>query len=101
MWKGGVATLVPSNTPDSGVPGLLYEVDPSHIAQLDRYEGHPFFYVRQAIEVEFQNASTSAITYLLKDEIPTHPPAPAYLKAILSAYDHHGWDATALRATHT
>jgi len=101
MWKGGVATLASSDAPDSGVPGLLYEVEPSHIAQLDRYEGHPFFYVRQTIEVEFEESSTSVFTYLLKEDIPTHPPAPAYLEAILKAYDHHGWDTTELRTTHT
>ncbi len=101
MWKGGVATLASSDEPSSGVPGLLYQVDPSHIAQLDRYEGHPYFYVRQTIEVEFDESSTSALTYLLKEDIPSHPPAPAYLEAILRAYDHHGWDTTDLHAIHT
>jgi gamma-glutamylaminecyclotransferase len=44
------------------VVGELYEVSDAHLGALDRFEGHPSFYVRAAIEL---SAGGQAEAYLL------------------------------------
>jgi gamma-glutamylaminecyclotransferase len=50
---------------DRAVLGELYEVDDATLERLDRYEGHPHFYLRQAIDLE---GGARAETYLLRKE---------------------------------
>ncbi|MBZ0120715.1 MAG: gamma-glutamylcyclotransferase [Sandaracinaceae bacterium] len=39
-------------TGEGSVLGELYDVDDATLARLDRYEGHPHFYLRQPITLE-------------------------------------------------
>lgn len=50
---------------NTSVVGEVYEVTPRVLADLDRIEGHPHFYVRTPIELE---DGTNAEVYLLPEE---------------------------------
>ena len=59
--------LVPGGT--EAVDGEVYEVQPSHLAQLDDFEEHPAFYVRETIRL---TGGLDVYAYLLPpDRLPS------------------------------
>ena len=89
-WRGGVATVLR----DSGgqVPGLVWALSGEDLERLDRFEGHPFAYVRKRLLVEFEDgARHHAFVYVKRDTESTRPGA-AYLGVIWRAYHRHGFD---------
>ncbi len=98
MWGGGVGTL--HRHLGRPVPGILYQLTPSHWETLDRIEGHPHFYRRSRISVDGQ----LAWTYLLPEETRQNPPHPDYLAAVTAARSARGlpsedWLAAEKRAS--
>ncbi len=64
----------------TAVPGELYSVEPSILADLDRLEGHPGFYRRGTVQLEDGRVAS---TYFLPpdqhinaESIPRWPPLP-------------------------
>ena len=46
------------------IKGEVYEVDENHIFNLDMYRGHPLFFTRETIGVEYKGKILSPETYL-------------------------------------
>ncbi|MFD0591038.1 gamma-glutamylcyclotransferase family protein [Paenibacillus sp. GCM10027627] len=83
--RSGVATIVPSQ--GEFVEGAIYRITPHDLAQLDRYEGHPFIYKRHEIKVfTYDHEQIKALTYILKPSFPPELPAEHYLAKIQKGY---------------
>lgn len=98
-WGGPVATLV--RVPGAAVDGVLYRLTDEHIDTLDGFEGHPSWYLRQTVELNFLGRSrlgggdrpaqglVSALTYIQAFDAPA-PAAPRYIDVIQRGYEAHG-----------
>ncbi|MBI2392799.1 MAG: gamma-glutamylcyclotransferase [Deltaproteobacteria bacterium] len=97
-WEGSaVATLLPAR--GALVSGFLYEVSPESIEVLDRYEGHPRFYVRCRVSVSDERGRRRvAQTYCLPLEHQEGMPASRYLQKIVRAYQRLGFGLDPLLA---
>ncbi len=94
-WGGAVASVV--RTRGSRVEGLLYALDDGDVAQLDRFEGHPFSYERVARFVLADGGRRRVQTYLQPEEtFERWAPQPEYLAVIASAYRRLGFDRARL-----
>ena len=91
-WGGAVASVVRAR--GARVEGLLYTLDDAEVANLDRFEGHPFAYERVARFVVVDGARRRrAQTYLQPEEtFEPWAPQPEYLAVIASAYRRLGFD---------
>ncbi len=83
----GVATVVPS--PESVIYGVAWEISDRDLANLDRYEGVPSFYVRESTFVEVKGEVLPALIYLAVDSMPGVP-REVYLEGIVAAAREHG-----------
>jgi gamma-glutamylcyclotransferase len=94
----GKATLVPA--PDSGVPGIIFEIDLTERDQLDQHEGVGFGYKRDDdFVVEGSRVPTSCYLGTTLDQ--TLRPFDWYLAAVIAGAEYHRLDAnhvTALRS---
>ena len=89
-WGCGVADIAADS--HSEVWGLLYEVSDLDLEQLDRYEGHPTYYVRNKVKIETPSGKTmDAISYEVVDKQHFVPPSNEYLNIIKSAAQKHGF----------
>lgn len=73
------------------VPGLVYVLDESDLARLDRYEGHPHSYERRRAWVHMSGVSALVWTYV-KSGADLCAPADDYLRIIGEAYRMIGAD---------
>jgi gamma-glutamylcyclotransferase (GGCT)/AIG2-like uncharacterized protein YtfP len=90
IWGGfGVATV--EHAKGSTVPGLLYLVSDRDLRRLDRAEGHPRSYVREAHNVDVGEVSITAWTYVKHGARKTRP-SGEYLRIIAEGYEMIGAD---------
>ncbi len=85
-FTGGVATVVPD--PISDVWGVLWDIDPSHLAALDEWEGYPTAYRRDPLTVLTPDP-VQALIYIANLAIPQQPD-PEHLQGILDGATGNG-----------
>ena len=87
----GVATVEPKE--GACVYGLLWELTDKCEASLDRYEGYPRLYIKQALEVRtFDGQRVPVMAYIMNPELhlkPSLPPRDYYL-GIKAGYEQNG-----------
>lgn len=95
-WGGSVATVLQSA--GGSVQGLLFDLRCDCILKLDRFEGHPFAYKREAVVVrDGSGRKRKAFTYLQpRDGFESWPPPAEYFTQIFEAYVKHDLDISPL-----
>ena len=94
MWGGSVATL--RKAQGESVAGLLYEISAEDLVVLDRYEGHPFAYVRKLLLVTNETGRRRRANVYVLPVAEEGPPAPVYLGVMRRAYRRLGFDCRSL-----
>jgi gamma-glutamylcyclotransferase (GGCT)/AIG2-like uncharacterized protein YtfP len=93
--EGAVATVLPES--EATTPGLLYRLTLTDLELLDRFEGHPGFYLRSKRTVrDHRGRFQSAWVYQLPSEYPEGPPANEYFRMIQQAYRKMNWSTDSL-----
>ena len=93
--EGAVATVEPYE--NGRVPVLVWEITPADEAALDRYEGWPFFYRKELVEVTLDGKTVSAMVYIMNEGRPLGQPSCYYYSVILEGYKDAGFDVEILR----
>jgi len=76
-------------SPGESVDGVLWLIDEDHLADLDALEGHPTYYDRAILPVEYQGNIVMAECYRMQpDNIENHP-SQGYLNMILEGYQEY------------
>ena len=91
----GVATLEPDETAET--PVGVWELEPEDEAALDRYEGYPYLYRKETVEVEVRGKRVKAMVYLMNTGRPAMP-STGYYRTIAEGYDDTGLDIRYLEA---
>lgn len=92
----GVATVLPGA--DTDVPVALWEISTADEKNLDRYEGFPYLYRKENIDVLMSDGSTvTGMVYLMNHGQPTYP-SDYYYNVIASGYRSFGFDTDFLDA---
>lgn len=87
----GVATILPEK--DSHVDGVLWRITGDCEKSLDRYEGYPYLYGKQEIQVKTMDGkSCSCMVYVMNSPYKDYPAVPSqfYLKGILRGCRQNG-----------
>lgn len=87
----GVATILPEQ--GSHVDGVLWKITPECEHSLDRYEGYPYLYGKEAVCVQNEaGESMTVMVYVMKENhaICTSAPSQVYLKGILEGCRQNG-----------
>lgn len=77
---GAVATV--EKKKDSSVPVLVWELEPSDEAALDRYEGWPHFYRKEWVKVQMGKQWVKVMVYIMNDGRPLGSPSRYYYNTI-------------------
>lgn len=97
IWQGGVATI--EKCKRGKTYGVVYQITKMDMMQLDRYEGNPYFYKRQWVEVKLADSANSEIiraeTYILQGREPAYP-TQVYYNTISRGYIEYDLDLQAL-----
>ena len=92
----GVATVLPEAGTD--VPVALWEISAADEKNLDRYEGFPYLYRKENIDVLMADGSiVTGMVYLMNHGQPTYP-SDYYYNVIASGYKSFGFDTDFLEA---
>ena len=92
----GVATVLPGA--DTDVPVALWEISAADEKNLDRYEGFPYLYRKENIDVLMADGSiVTGMVYLMNHGQPTYP-SDYYYNVIASGYKSFGFDTDFLEA---
>jgi gamma-glutamylcyclotransferase (GGCT)/AIG2-like uncharacterized protein YtfP len=91
----GVATL--EQEADAETPVAVWELETEDEATLDRYEGHPFLYRKETVDITVRGTDMKAMVYLMNAGRPAMP-STQYYRAIAEGYDDVGLDLTYLDA---
>lgn len=95
---GSVATI--ERFRGSIVPILVWQLQPHDEAALDRYEGWPHLYRKEALRVKLNGKSVDAMIYIMNESRPYGSPSPSYFNTIRDGYVDAGFDISILqRAT--
>lgn len=92
---GAVATVEPFK--GGSVPVLVWEVTPADEASLDRYEGWPFLYRKETVQVKLNGKSIKAFVYIMNDGRPLGQPSSFYYTTIMEGYKDADFDMDILR----
>lgn len=93
---GSYLTIDPC--PGAEVPVAVWEVSPSDIDALDRYEGYPTFYTKKEIEVTYRGIRTNrartvtAFVYTMTEGRPVGLPSNGYVRTCAVGYDNFGFN---------
>ncbi|ABZ85465.1 conserved hypothetical protein [Heliomicrobium modesticaldum Ice1] len=101
-FRGAHANAVATVEPFLGgsVPVLVWEITPADEAALDRYEGWPFFYRKETVNVRLGGKTVKAMAYIMNEGRPLGQPSCYYYATILEGYKDAGFDVDILcRAT--
>lgn len=92
----GVATVLPEAGTD--VPVALWEISAADEKNLDRYEGFPYLYRKENIDVLMADGSiVTGMVYLMNHGQPAYP-SDYYYNVIASGYKSFGFDTDFLEA---
>lgn len=87
----GFATVAPKK--DCVVHGLLWKLTPSCEQSLDRYEGYPRHYIKEAVTVQTADGSKIPVmAYIMAEPMCRQPalPYPRYYRAIQQGFEANG-----------
>jgi AIG2-like family. len=94
LFRGGsshsVATVEPLK--DSNVPVLLWTLRDRDVQALDRYEGYPYLYRKEIVDVELKGKTVPAMIYLMNEGHSFGSPSDNYLDIIMEGYKSAGFD---------
>ena len=99
--EGAVATIEPHK--GNTVPVLVWNIKPGDEAALDRYEGFPFLYRKEWLNINLNGENISAMAYIMNAENPVGchrmlgQPSAYYYSTILAGYKDAGFDIEVLR----
>lgn len=100
----GFATVAPKK--GSTVHGLVWKITPNCEQSLDRYEGYPRHYIKEAVTVQTADGSKIPVmAYIMAEPMCRQPalPYPRYYRAIQQGFEANGlpvesleeaWDRT-------
>lgn len=89
------ATIEPA--PGKSVPVGIWEIDETAEKQLDRYEGYPRYYRKEAVKVDLCGESVEALVYIMnREDKEACLPQKAYLDTITRGYYDFGLPLTEL-----
>ena len=91
---GAVATVEPKK--GGSVPVLLWEITPRDEEALDHYEGFPYLYRKEIIEVRYGEKLVEAMIYIMNEGRPLSRPSEYYLNIILEGYESADFDLKVL-----
>jgi len=125
LFRGGRGSAVATVEPNDGgsVPVLIWEIQPKDEEALDRYEGYPFLYRKEYVDITLDGEPIEAMIYIMnvndgrpeeKDAIPKeyrkynqhfhknqyrplNQSAARYYTTILDGYKAAGFDVDILR----
>lgn len=78
--------------------GVLWELDDSQLASLDRREGYPTYYDRKIVTVESGGRSYEAWMYFMVEGHQESPPYDGYYKMLTSGYTAFGVPLSQIKA---
>lgn len=94
VFRGGygdaVATIEKKS--DSLVPVVIWELELSDEAALDRYEGYPRLYRKEWVKVWVGKNLTVAMVYIMNEGRPLGAPSEYYYNVIKEGYRTAGFD---------
>lgn len=90
----GLATIEPFR--GGSVPVLIWELQAEDEMTLDIYEGWPHLYRKEMVQVEFNGAIISAMTYIMNGAKPYVLPSLRYLNTIREGYQSAEFDTAIL-----
>lgn len=70
--------------------GVLWEITPNCLANLDLFEGYPRYYDRRQVKVIYQGQLVPAITYYMQPGIKDELPSEGYFNSLVEGYREHG-----------
>lgn len=89
--KGAVATIEPSA--GGSVPVLLWEITPSDEKSLDHYEGWPFLYRKESVNVELNGKIVETMAYVMNTKgRKIGKPGNGYYNTIMAGYNAVGFN---------
>lgn len=91
-----MATIEPSDNPNDVVPVLIWEIQPKDEVALDRYEGYPWLYRKENIEVKVNGEVIEIMTYIMNDGKPINEPSEVYYETIKQGYIDNRFDIKVL-----
>ena len=91
---GAYATIEPCV--GSRVPVMIWSVKPKDEMALDRYEGYPRFYDKEAMALEVDGKIVSAFVYVMTEGLRLGIPSDSYMKTIEEGYETAGFDTEVL-----
>lgn len=95
---GAVATVEPYK--GGSVPVLVWEVTATDEAALDRYEGWPYLYRRETVQLKLNGKNIKAFVYIMNEGRQLGQPGSYYYSVILEGYRDAGFQTDILcRAT--
>jgi gamma-glutamylcyclotransferase (GGCT)/AIG2-like uncharacterized protein YtfP len=99
LFRGAHAASVATVEPFKGgrVPVLVWEVTPADETSLDRYEGWPFLYRKETIQVKLKGKSIKAFAYIMNEGRPFGQPSSYYYTTIMEGYKDAGFNLDILR----
>ncbi len=92
---GSVATVEPMK--GASVPVLVWEITPADEKALDHYEGFPFLYRKEIVQVELEGKKVQAMVYIMNEGKPLKKPGCYYYSIILEGYTSAGFDVAILK----
>lgn len=92
---GSYATVEPCEGAEA--PVLVWEISEDDELSLDRYEGYPTFYQKEAVEVETDQGVILGMAYVMDPRRPLGVPSAYYYGVLERAYERFGFDVEILR----
>lgn len=75
-----------------GVPIVIWEISKSDEANLDRYEGYPYYYHKEYHEVTLKEGKKLVMLYVMNSGYNYNLPSPMYCCTIGDGYTEHRYD---------
>jgi len=93
-FRGRENSAVATITPAKGysVPILTWAIKAMDEKSLDRYEGYPFLYRKEDMELEIDGEKVQAMLYIMNEGRELGMPSEYYLETILEGYAEAGFD---------
>lgn len=92
---GAVATVEPFK--GGSVPVLVWEVTAADESALDRYEGWPYLYRKESVQLKLNGKPIKAFVYIMNEGRELGQPSSYYYSVILEGYRDAGFQTDILR----
>ncbi len=93
--SGAIATI--EHQKGCKVPVLVWRLQPSDERALDSYEGWPYLYRKEQLQITINGKRTSAMVYIMNEVVRSYnAPSDAYFDSIYEGYKDAGFDTDIL-----